>query len=139
MNSEEEVMSPGDLVALIDHAESGDPVSCIALGRLYYMGICVPCDIDLAEAMYYSAELSGDADALRMLGSMYLNGDCAPMNSEQAARLFHKAAQKNDPLSQYYIGQMYREGIGVETSPSKANLWLSRAAKNGIRMVAAKA
>ena len=136
MDSENTVISPGDLVALIDHAESGDAMACITLGRLYYEGICVPRDRRRAEAMYYSAELTGQTDALRILGSMYLNGDCAPLKEETAARLFRKAAQKDDPLAQYYIGQMYREGIGVETSPSKAEMWLGRAARNGIRSAA---
>ena len=36
MDSENTVISPGDLVALIDHAESGDAMACITLGRLYY-------------------------------------------------------------------------------------------------------
>ena len=136
---EELIMTPEDLVALIDHAEGGDPMACITLGRMYYSGMCVPRDTRRAEAMYYSAELSDDRDALRILGSMYLNGDCAPAKSDHAAHLFRKAAQMDDPLSQYYIGQMYREGIGVEISSVKADLWLSRAAKNGIRMVAARA
>ena len=78
MDSENTVISPGDLVALIDHAESGDAMACITLGRLYYEGVCVPRDPRRAEAMYYSAELTGQTDALRILGSMYLNGDCAP-------------------------------------------------------------
>jgi len=34
---------------------------------------------------------------------------------------------------------MYREGIGVEISKTKAELWLGRAAKNGIRRAAAHA
>jgi len=136
MDTENTVMRNEDLVALIDHAEGGDPLACITLGRMYYEGICVPRDKNRAEAMYYAAELTGDTGALRILGSMYLNGDCAPVREENAARLFRKAAQKDDALAQYYIGQMYREGIGVETSPSKAEMWLSRAAKNGIRRAA---
>jgi TPR repeat protein len=136
MEAENTVISPEDLVALIDHAEGGDPIACITLGRLYYEGICVPRDKKRAEAMYYAAELTGDAGSLRILGSMYLNGDCAPVREENAARLFRKAAQKDDALAQYYIGEMYRRGIGVETSPTKAEMWLSRAAKNGIRSAA---
>lgn len=68
---------------------------------------------------------------------MYLNGDCATSSPKKAADLFRKAAQKNDALSQFYIGQMYREGIGVEPSETKAEHWLSRASKNGIRRTGA--
>lgn len=128
-----EYMEPCELIALIDRTERGDPLACITLGRLYHSGVLVPCDRKRAESLYYSAELSGDAESLRLLGGMYLNGDCADTSARKAADLFRKAAQKNDAISQYYIGMMYREGIGVERSESKAEIWLSRASRNGIR------
>lgn len=139
MSTEEPIMSGYELITLIDRAEAGDAMACITLGRLYFSGLGVPRDAKRAETLYYSAELSGEADILRMLGAMYLNGDCAREDNTRAAWLFKKAAQKNDALSQYYIGQMYREGIGVEISAAKADMWLSRAAKNGIRRASAKA
>lgn len=126
-------LGPAEVIALIDRAERGEPMACITLGRLYHSGTVVPCDRKRAESLYYSAELSGDTESLRVLGGMYLNGDCTVASPKKAADLFRKAAQKNDALSQFYIGQMYREGVGVEHSESKAELWLSRADKNGIR------
>lgn len=132
----EDLIDSGDIVALIDMAESGNALACLTLGRMYYSGTGVPVDTARAEALYGVAASNGSADVIRTLGAMYLNGDCARRDDYTAAELFHRAAVMDDPLSQFYIGQMYREGIGVLPSESKAEMWLSRAARNGIRRAA---
>lgn len=51
--TEREHMDPGELIALIDRADRGEPMACITLGRMYHSGIIVPCDRKRAESLYY--------------------------------------------------------------------------------------
>lgn len=69
----------------------GDARSCIVLGRMYWSGDGVPRDISFARALYYSAEISEDPDAVREMARMYGEGDCCSEDPVRARELMLRA------------------------------------------------
>lgn len=106
--------------SLTASALQGDPLSCLRLGRLHYVGRGVPEDVGMSLALYYCAELSDDTDVLRELGRMFLEGDFAPEDPVRAAHIYRRAAGLGDRMSSLALGEMYRDGVGVERSAEKA-------------------
>jgi TPR repeat protein len=56
----------------------------------------------------------------------YNRGDYVP-----AFRLFRPLAEQGNPKAQTQIGTMYRKGEGMASSPVRAFMWFSAAAKRG--------
>jgi TPR repeat protein len=56
----------------------------------------------------------------------YNRGDYVP-----AIRLFRPLAEQGNPKAQAQIGTMYRKGEGTASSPTRAFMWFSLAAKRG--------
>jgi TPR repeat protein len=56
----------------------------------------------------------------------YNRGDYVP-----AMRLFRPLAEAGNPKAQTQIGTMYRKGEGAPSSPTRAFMWFSVAAKRG--------
>jgi TPR repeat protein len=56
----------------------------------------------------------------------YNRGDYLP-----AIRLFRPLAEQGNPKAQTQIGTMYRKGEGMASSPARAFMWFSVAAKRG--------
>lgn len=56
----------------------------------------------------------------------YNRGDYVP-----AIRLFRPLAEAGNPKAQTQIGTMYRKGEGMPSSPTRAFMWFSAAAKRG--------
>ena len=56
----------------------------------------------------------------------YNRGDYVP-----AIRLFRPLAEAGNPKAQTQIGTMYRKGEGMASSPTRAFMWFSLAAKRG--------
>jgi len=56
----------------------------------------------------------------------YNRGDYVP-----AIRLFRPLAEAGNPKAQTQIGTMYRKGEGMPSSPTRAFMWFSVAAKRG--------
>ena len=56
----------------------------------------------------------------------YNRGDYVP-----AIRLFRPLAEAGNPKAQTQIGVMYRKGEGMPSSPTRAFMWFSVAAKRG--------
>lgn len=56
----------------------------------------------------------------------YNRGDYVP-----AIRLFRPLAEAGNPKAQTQIGAMYRKGEGMPSSPTRAFMWFSVAAKRG--------
>jgi TPR repeat protein len=56
----------------------------------------------------------------------YNRGDYVP-----AIRLFRPLAEAGNPKAQTQIGTMYRRGEGMASSPARAFMWFSLAAKRG--------
>ena len=56
----------------------------------------------------------------------YNRGDYVP-----AIRLFRPLAEAGNPKAQTQIGTMYRKGEGTASSPTRAFMWFSLAAKRG--------
>ena len=49
----------------------------------------------------------------------------------RAFRLFRPLAEQGNPKAQTQIGTMYRKGEGMASSPARAFMWFSLAAKRG--------
>jgi TPR repeat protein len=56
----------------------------------------------------------------------YSRGDYLP-----AIRLFRPLAEQGNPKAQTRIGTMYRKGEGMTSSPARAFMWFSLAARRG--------
>ena len=62
-----------------------------------------------------------------------MHGIGCECDKEAGFRLVISAAECGYPRAQAMVGECYLEGVGVDADPIKAELWLTRAARNGDR------
>lgn len=108
-----------------------DPETKNDLGYLYFNGLGVLRDIDLAKKYWESAANSGVVNSQVALGNMYYIGDGVEQNYKEAHKWYSMAAKKGELNSQYAIAYMYENGLGVEKNLKEAFRCYKSAAEKG--------
>ena len=112
-------------------AAAGDAGAQGSVGLCRFHGI--GCQQDRVEAIrwYTLASDKGDLAAMSNLAYCRMHGIGCEKDREGGYRLALSAAECGYPRAQAMVGECYLEGVGVEADPIKAELWLTRAARNG--------
>lgn len=121
---------------VVNAYKSGDAITQIKLGNMYYEGKGVAQDYIQAISLYLMAAMQGEVHGQFMLGFMYEKGKGYERDYSQALLWYRKAAAQGMPEAQFRLGFMYFNGYGVTQDFRAANYWLSLAASSG--MVAAQ-
>lgn len=121
---------------VVNAIKSGDAITQIKLGNMYYEGKGVTQDYIQAITLYLVAAMQGEVHGQFMLGFMYEKGKGYKRDYSQALLWYRKAAAQGMPEAQFRLGYMYLNGYGVTQDYRAANYWLSLAASSG--MVAAQ-
>lgn len=109
-------------------AAAGHVRAQLGLARLYYGGLGVPLDYELAFQWCSKAADQNDANAQYILGAMYRDGKGVERDGSKAIGLFLKASSQGIPGAQYNIGLMFLTGEQVPADPAEAYYWLGLAA-----------
>jgi TPR repeat protein len=122
--------SAGIDAALLAKANTGDPVSQVAVGEVYAAGNGVARDYKQAAEWYRKAADKGDIAAEMHLAALYRDGGGKYFvrDMAQAAEWYRKAAEQGDVTAQGILGTLYSVGQGVPLSYPDAYYWLDLAA-----------
>ncbi len=101
------------------------------MGTLYFGGVGVPKNDELAVQWFRKAADQGDAHAQSAIGFLYSSGKGMPKNDELAAQWFRKAADQGDAHAQSAMGFLYSSGKGVPKNDELAAQWYLKAADQG--------
>ena len=118
-------------VELKKRADSGDADVKETLGRLYFFGLGVPQDYELARQWYEKAAAQGNAMAQFHLGLLYYNAQGVPKNVAKAMEWWQKAAAQGLAAAQNNLGVLYRDGEGVRRDYAVARQLFEKAAAQG--------
>jgi uncharacterized protein len=110
-------------------AVAGHADAQLGVATLYYGGLGVVMDYDLAFEWCAKAADQGVPRAQHMLAAMYRDGKGVQQDQATAVVLFRKAADHDVPWAHYSLGLMYRNGTGVGADLGEAYYWLSLAAE----------
>lgn len=101
------------------------------LGYLYFNGLGVAKNIQLAKKYWISSANAGVVNAQVALGNMYYTGDGVEQNYKEAYKWYSKAADKGELNSQYAMAFMLENGFGVEKNMTEALRLYKSAAEKG--------
>ena len=121
------------LVWYLKAAEAGDAGAQASVGLCRLHGIGCERDCEDAVRWYTLAADKGDLAAMANLAYCRMHGIGCECDKEAGFRLVLSAAECGYPRAQAMVGECYLEGVGVDADPIKAELWLTRAARNGDR------
>jgi TPR repeat protein len=134
--------------ALIQKAESGDPVAQNNLAVCYMFGTDgFPEDKQKGVELYRKSAEQGFPKGMLNLGILSKNGDGTPQDYKEAMKWFlkvaevpesrfpsKKAAQQDLSWAENNIGSLYRRGLGVEKNPEEAIKWYRKSASRNDRV-----
>jgi TPR repeat protein len=109
-------------------AEAGHAGAQLGVARLYYSGLGVVLDYEIAAQWCAKAAEQGQPNAQYILGAMYRDGKGVEQDSSKAMSLSHKAATQGVPGAQYNLGLMYMKDGAVPADYAEAYYWLGLAA-----------
>lgn len=89
------------------------------------------CTYELNMFKKYARKDSGLAEY--MMGVMFITGQGTDKNIEAGVRHITKAALKKEPSAEFQLGYFYLYGVYVEPDIEKAEVFLTRAKKSGVR------
>lgn len=121
----------GDLLSVLQAANSGNPSAQYQLGSMYCSGEGVAADDEKAADWFRKAAEQGDSHAQCSIGIMYLNGQGVAKNHEKAADWVRKSAEQGNRMGQSYLADMYLNGHGVAKDDENAARWYRMAAEQG--------
>ena len=121
----------GDLLSVLQAANSGNPKAQNELGMMYIKGDGVAKDAEKAADWFRKAAEQGDAKGQCLIGLAYYVGDGVAKNYEKAADWFRKSAEQGSDVAQDYLGDMYNYGYGVAKDDEIAARWYRMAAEQG--------
>lgn len=111
---------PG-LVEFIHHyADSGLATAQHILGKMYYLGVGVTKNKDLALQYTQAASNQGFALGQNALGCQYYDGDTVVKDPYAAVSLWSEAANQNYKVAQSNLAQCYLKGHGVDKNIGEA-------------------
>lgn len=113
-------------------AEQGDASGQIEYGNLFFSGRGVKQDYQEAAKWYRLAADQEDYIGQEKLGSMLFLGLGVQQDYEASLDWYEKAADGRNIKALIWLGSMYREGEGVPRDLSKAYLYFSIAAEEGV-------
>ncbi|WP_445356288.1 tetratricopeptide repeat protein [Microbulbifer sp. EKSA008] len=113
-------------------SEKGDPAGQHLTASLYYQGLGVEKDLEIAVKLFKQAAEGGYLPSIANLGLMYMQGDGVEQDPNSSFRYTEKAAELGDLQSIFNLGQFYRKGFGVEPNQEKAAQWYGSAAESGV-------
>ena len=112
-------------------AEAGDPFSMNDLGDMYYSGIEVKQDLDLAELWYLKSAEKGLTKAVLSLGLLHDEDNGKLPDAEKAFYWYNKAAEMGDTQGYRYAAWYYYYGKCTTQSYEKAITYWKKAADMG--------
>ena len=112
-------------------ADLGLGIAQGTLGMLYFTGIGVKKNSQLAVRWSSKAARSQSPLGMFYLGIAYSVGDGVPFDEDLAARWLRAAADRNLSMAQLTIGMKYATGEGLPRNLEAAVGWLERATTNG--------
>ena len=121
----------GDLLSVLQAANSGNPTAQYELGRMYCTGEGVALDDEKAADWFRKSAEQGDAYAQNAIGLGYLNGQGVAKNYEKAVDWFRKSAEQGNRMGQSYLADMYLNGHGVAKDDEIAARWYRMSAEQG--------
>lgn len=102
-------------------AEQGNVEANYLIGKMYFEGVCVENDNEIAADWYKKAAEKDYADAQNMLAKMYFEGIGVQQDYDKSAKWALKALEFNDYTeSLYVLSMMYLSGMGVPKDDDKA-------------------
>ena len=101
-------------------AQTGDPLAAWLVGRIYFLGIGVPRDLDAAQKWFKMS-----AGQNNSYGAYYLARLMADRDPAKAPALFKLAADQGLPQAQYFYGKALKNGTGIAQDRFNAYIWLS--------------
>ena len=121
----------GDLLSVLQAANSGNPSAQYQLGSMYCSGEGVAADDEKAADWFRKAAEQGHGDAQCSIGIGYLNGQGVAKNHEKAFDWFRKSAEQGNRMGQSLLADMYFNGHGVAKDDEIAARWYRMSAEQG--------
>ena len=101
------------------------------IGRIYFLGIGVPQDRDIALPYIKSAAEGGMPTSQRVLGTIFYRGVVIPRSYELSMKWLKKAAHQGDANAMAKVAGLYNLGLGTEKDTQKGVMWSWLGARNG--------
>lgn len=121
----------GNVEALKESANAGDPHAQYFLGAMYSLGREVDQDLALARRWLATAAESGHIKSQLGLGGMLLLGKGGPTDFQQGIVWLKRAADAGNSTAQVQLGRLYFEGAGdLPIDRVEAYVWFSLATIN---------
>jgi hypothetical protein len=112
-------------------AEKGERTAQFLLGQVYFFGLGVERDDQLAALWYTAAAQAGNAEAQYRLGYLHATGQGVAYNAAAAERYWLAAASKGHRGAVVALADFYHEGLYRQPDETLARRWLNRAAVLG--------
>lgn len=125
------VLTPHQLRALVDVAESGDTLAQYKVGLAYYYGYAVEAMPEQAAEWFRRAADAGSAAGQHMLGVQLRDGNGVEQDVDEALRMLRTAAQRGNADAQYDYGLMLFDGVGTPQDYAAAYALFRQAAEQG--------
>lgn len=126
-----DALTPQDISALLQKAQSGDVTAQYMIGRVYYLGKGTAKDYTEALKWFRKAAEQGYALAQYSLFGMYGQGEGVPANDKESMKWLRKAAEQAFAPAQNVLGFLYEQGRGVRQDFKEAVIWFRKAAEQG--------
>ncbi|UTV87792.1 sel1 repeat family protein [Cobetia amphilecti] len=100
-----------------------------SLFQIYYLGLGVPENKDVAAKYLKLSADAGYINSQRKLGYIYADRDEVKMfkkNLSQSLYWFKRAAENGDKVAALNVAGMYREGMGIKPNSEKSFEWLEK-------------
>ena len=98
-------------------ADGGLAAAQLGLGVLFFDGLGVDRDDELAAGWFGRAAEAGNVEAQFNLGRMYFSGRGLDQDLAQARRWYVQASNAGHGEASYHLGTLYAAGTGVDPDP----------------------
>lgn len=115
------------VIEITQNAEAGDAKSQRLLGYMYWLGVDVKEDSNVALKWMQMAAEQGDVTAQKAMADFYFVGTVVARDLEASFAWLERAAQQGDAEAQTSLAACYYAGRGTEQDIPKAVEWLNKA------------
>ena len=116
---------------LVNKANADDVQSQFSLGHIYFEGICVEKNLQLAGQWYEKAANNGHAGAMFNLFHVYGNAQNGYWNEEKAKYWLLQAGKAGEIRAYYPLITVYEHGVwGFPKDLEKSKYWKSKWEEN---------
>jgi TPR repeat protein len=112
-------------------AETGNLAAQFLMGEMYFFGLGVPHNDEMAIRWYTGPAKAGNGEAAYRLGYLAATGQGERYNPTVAAHWWLSAAGRGHRASIVALADFYYEGIYRKPNETLARRWLNRAAMTG--------